>query len=862
MKRFNLRRLLFIAFATVLLCVGAFWVTWTVRVEHELHHPAPEATAAEAIHVMSGFKVELIHSATTNEDSWITMAIDPKGRFIISPHLGPLLRMTLENGKFKKTERLDLPCGDAMGLLYASNYLYLDCKGPAGLGLYRARDLGDRFGAPELLRHVNFWMYDHGAHGFAVGPDRKLYVVCGNATELPKDISTNSPMRNFATDSLLPADPDPTGAEIGHKAVSGFVLRMDLDGKNCELFAGGSRNDYAIAFNADGELFGTDNDMNWEWGVDWYRLCRLHHWVSGGDLGYREGTSKVPTWDEDILPGTRDIGLGAPTGVKFPPATFAFPDAYRDACFAQDWAYGRLLAVHLIPHGASYVATAETILRGTPLNMSAMEFGPEGNLYFITGGHETDSGLYRVSYVGEQKPAPLKVDDKDRLSASAARTFRRSLEKLQGHRDPQAVDFIWRSGALGSDDRWIRYAARTALEAQDLAAWKDRALGETNVMGGLTALLALARCGGPETQEALLKALEKFPISSLTHEQELLELRVMEISFTRQGGPPQPVIRHLAEMLDSLYPAATDDLNHELCQLLLYLNAPGAVSKTMALLEKAPDQETQTYYVMRLRTITNGWMPDLRKQYLTWFLNKRDPLAHRADVLAAFREVDLDYSDGPGFAPFLENFRDEFVANLGASERKALANYIPPKTNVFRPLITPVIPGGETKNMKHWRLSDLEPDLPMVKWHRSIARGRQIYSKVGCILCHRFASHGGAVGPDLTAVASRMTARGILESIIEPSKVLLEEYQNMYLTMDDGDVLTGHIIDENQTRVVLMTDLISRTTVDVPVKSIVSRRPSKISPMPEGLLDALSEDEIWDLIAFLQRGGKTSAPAR
>ena len=55
-----------------------------------------------------------------------------------------------------------------------------------------------------------------------------------------------------------------------------------------------------------------------------------------------------------------------------------------------------------------------------------------------------------------------------------------------------------------------------------------------------------------------------------------------------------------------------------------------------------------------------------------------------------------------------------------------------------------------------------------------------------------------------------------------------------------------------------MTDLIQRTMVEVPRANIESRRPSKISPMPEGLLNSLNEDEIWDLIAYLQSGGGRS----
>ena len=57
-----------------------------------------------------------------------------------------------------------------------------------------------------------------------------------------------------------------------------------------------------------------------------------------------------------------------------------------------------------------------------------------------------------------------------------------------------------------SEDRFLRYAARIAIEWQPVAQWKERALAEKNTEAGLTALLGLARCGGKDTQRELLMA--------------------------------------------------------------------------------------------------------------------------------------------------------------------------------------------------------------------------------------------------------------------------------------------------------------------------------------------------------------------
>jgi putative heme-binding domain-containing protein len=813
-----------------------------------------EATSAESIHVEPGFKVQLLHSATPSEGSWIAMTIDAKGRLIISPQgHGPLLRMTLAHGRLSKIERLDAPVGEAMGLLYADGSLFLDGHGPNGWGIYRLRARGGGFAAPELLRPMSTGG-EHGSHSIVLGPDHKLYIVCGNFTKVPSDILPSSPHRNYADDQVLPWANDGNGFGAGLHAPGGFVIRMDEDGRNCELFAAGTRNTYDIAFNPQGELFGFDSDMEWDWGTAWYRPIRVNHWVAGGDYGFREGTGKFPEYYQDTLPATLNVGIGSPTGVMFGTRS-KFPKFYRDAFFMEDWTYGRIFAVHFTPDGATYDATIETVLRGIPLDLTALEFGHDGALYFITGGRGTESGLYRLTYTGPslRQPRPTLDEKAAEEQGRTGRRLRHDLERLYGRRDPRIVDAVWSS--LGSDDRWIRYAARLALESQDVAWWKDRALAETNIDAGLTALLALARRGDKETQRDLLLALKKFPVSGLSQEQELLKLRVLEVSFSRQGPPAADLAQLAIAKLDPLYPAASQDVNRELCQLLLYLQAPDAVAKTMALLDKAPTQEEQTFYLMRLRNITNGWTLDLHKDYLGWFNKSRDHIGHPPELLQYFKDVGRDYSDGASFSRFLENFRTEAIATLSDSEREALAAFLPKKTKAAPAL------ASNRKFVKDWRMADLLPDLAKAKSGRSFKEGEAVFSQAQCIACHRFGNSGGSVGPELAAVSSRLATRDILESILDPSKVVSEQYQNIVLTLNDGDVVAGRLVEANDQKLVLMTDPIHGNKLEFRTSDVVSRRPSKISPMPEGLVNSFTEDEIWDLIAYMESGGKKTNAA-
>jgi putative heme-binding domain-containing protein len=814
-----------------------------------------EATPAESMYVMPGFKVELLHSADPTEGSWISMAVDNKGRLVISPQTeGQLLRITLSHGRVAQIERIDQPVTSAMGLLYTSHSLFLNGRGPQGKGIYRLRASGNQFKPPVLLRPME-GTGEHGSHGLVLGPDKKIYVVSGNFTKVPPDILPTSPLKNYADDQLLPRAPDGQGFGNGMLPPGGFVLRMDRDGSHAELFAGGTRNTYDIAFSPEGELFGFDSDMEWDWGASWYRPIRINHWVSGADYGFREGSGKFPEYYEDTLPANLDVGIGSPTGLEF--ATRSnFPKKYRSALFMLDWSYGRIFAVHLIPHGATYDATIETVLRGIPLNLTALAFGRDGALYFITGGRGTESGLYRLTYTGPKirEPARTKEELKAAADGKAARRLRHHLESFHGKRDPRIVDAVWPS--LASKDRWIRYAARTALEFQDVAAWQDRALAETNTFAGLTALLALARSGPPESQRDLLMALKKFPLSSLNEEQQLLKLRVIELSFSRQGRPAPDLAQLAIEKLDAHYPSASEAMNRELCQLLLYLRAPDAITKTLALLDKAPTQEEQTCYILHLRTITNGWTLEQRQHYLSWFDKNRDNIRHPPDLLQYFKDAGRDYSDGASLPTYLTNILQDAIATLNPGERAALDDFLPAETNA-----APAVAPAPHKFVKEWQMQDIEPDLDKVKTGRSFASGKEAYAAAQCILCHRFGKTGGSVGPELAAVSSRLASRDILESILLPSKVIPDLYQNTILILKDGDDVTGRIVEETDQKIVVMTGLINSTKVEVRKSDVTGRRASKISPMPEGLVSFMTEDQLLDLIAYLQSGGKKTYAA-
>ena len=828
-----------------------------------------EATPAESLKVADGFKVDLLRSAQPDEGSWVSMTVDDKGRLIVSPQdKQPMLRFTIgKDGKIAKMETIDLPVRSAMGLLHAMDSLYVNGMGPEGYHLYRLRDTNgdDQYDKYDLIKKWKGGPGEHGAHGILLGQDKKLYIVNGNFVDVPDDILASSPHKNYRDDLLLPRMEDGNGFGAGRKPPGGYVVRLDPDGKNAELFASGQRNTYDIAFNMDGDLFGFDSDMEWDWGSPWYRPTRVYHIVSGGDQGFREGSAKWPEYYADSLPAAVNIGIGSPTGVRFGTGA-KFPEKYQRAMFIQDWSYGRILAVHLTPDGASYNGTFENFVSGKPLNVTDVEVGQDGAMYFTIGGRGTQGGLYRVTYAGKASTRLAKDSGADKKSQQA-RALRHQLESFHGKQDAKAIATAWPH--LDSEDRFIRYAARIAVESQPLTEWQQRALDEARKRASLTALLALARHGDADVLEPLLTALGQFPASELNEQEKLDALRVIEVSLSRMGDLSADASRDLTRALDDLYPAKSWPLNRELSQLLLHLGAEGAVKKTLDLRDAAATQEEQLHYMVALRTLKSGWSLDERKRYFAWFQNRPKTedggatypggssyfisrnTSHPAETVQWFKDVGREYGDGASLNNFFKNLRKFAILSLSDTEKSELASYL-----TDAPAVAKVKPKKEYKLVREWTLADLSGDLDRVGKGRNFENGRDVFAVTQCLQCHRFGNEGGAVGPDITAVSSRFSRVDVLASIIEPSKVVSEQYQNITVTKKDGDDVTGRLVEETDTKLVLVPNQLTGDKVEVKKSDVQSRAPSKLSPMPGALVDILTKEDILDLMAYIESAGK------
>ena len=824
----------------------------------------------EVLETLPGFTIEhVLKSERTKGVSWINLAKDPKGRLLLGAQRGQAItRVTLENGKVVKDETLSIPVTETMGMLFVDNVLYLNGAGADGkYCLFRCKDTkgDDSYDDVECLREWRGGAGEHGAHAIVLGPDKKLYIVCGNFVDVPDDLVASSPHRNYGDDLALKRAEDGNGFGAGRQPPGGFVVRVDLDGKNAELYSAGERNTYDIAFNPDGELFGWDSDMEWDWGNPWYRPAHVFHSVRGGDNGFREGSAKWPEYYADSLPQTTTIGIGCPTGVVFGTGA-KFPAKYQTAFYICDWTYGRLMAVHLTPKGASYTGTFENFVvpksihsaaGKTPLNLTDVVIGDDGALYFTIGGRGTSASLFRVTYTGTEPATPIPASQLQANEGRAARELRHKLESLNINADPAAVAFAW--PYLNNSDRYIRYAARLAVERNPVNEWQAKALEEKQPHAAFTALLALARLGPAETQPAIFKSLSSFPFASLSDEQTLDKLRVIEVSIARQGVPNADVAKQVIADLDRYFPAKSEAVNRELSQILVALNAPSAVAKTVALMQAATTQESQVAYAMNLRNTKVGWNPELRRAYLSWW-NAGRSTEHPAQVIKWFEEAGIRFNNGASFANFMSQAHEAAKFTMLPEEILALNDILTAYSATHNN--QPLLPknAASRKLVQEWTTADLQPILPEVTRGRNFAKGKELFIEAQCAACHRYGDLGGMVGPDLTAVATRFKRQDILESSTEPSKVLSEQYMNTAIETKDGKVVVGRIAEETPEKVVIRPKPLEPETVTVLKSEIESRSLSKTSPMPAGLLNTFTKDEILDLLAYLESLGDPNHP--
>jgi putative membrane-bound dehydrogenase-like protein len=133
-----------------------------------------------------------------------------------------------------------------------------------------------------------------------------------------------------------------------------------------------------------------------------------------------------------------------------------------------------------------------------------------------------------------------------------------------------------------------------------------------------------------------------------------------------------------------------------------------------------------------------------------------------------------------------------------------------------------------------------------------VARGMAVFNsqKSACFTCHAIGHRGGKLGPDLTRIGTVRTEMDLLESIVFPSASFVRSYEPFTVVRRDGEDVTGIVRKDAPDEVILASG--PETEARIARADVVEMRPGKVSLMPDGLEQALTRQELADLLAFLK----------
>lgn len=857
----------------------------------------------DKIRLQPGFKIEhLISPSDENMGSWVSMTFDDKGRMICSDQYGGLYRLTIPaigSASVKpKVEKLKfgkgvdtLGIGNAHGMLYAFNSLYVMVnaratrpgasanpgRGPAqgftprGSGLYRVQDLDgdDQFDKITLMKEFK-GEGEHGPHSIILSPDKKsIFLISGNHTDVPEMDAYRLP-KNWQEDNIFPLIKDPRGHANDRYAPGGWIANIDPEGKKWELISAGYRNAFDIAFNETGDLFSYDADMEWDFGLPWYRPTRICHVTSASEYGWRTGNSKWSTTYPDNLPPVLNIGQGSPTSL-LSLKDAKFPAKYKKSLLAFDWTFGIGHLIKLKASGSTFLADREEFISGIPLPLTDGVVGPDGALYFMAGGRRLESDVYRVSYVGtEEASAKTLVGAPNPLNET-----RRKIEQFHQGANPAAVAYAW--PYLKHSDRFIRYAARLALEHQPINEWKDKALSEKDPITATHALIGLIRQSKPELKSAIYASLLAVDNKAFTESQKLDILRAYELAMLRLGMPDAATSAKIIAKYNASYPSNRMNMDRALSRLLIPLEAPNVIERTLKLmetkdtasatayrvetatssadlimrnpqygtdiakmLEKIPPAQ-QTYMATMLSAAKTNWTPEQHERYFSWFKK-------------AFA-----FSGGRSYVGFIDRARKLALKNVAESKRAYYdklggADMLSSSGNDIVAINYPKGPG------KQWKLNDAVALLDAPLADRDFQNGKSMFAATTCVRCHAMGSDGGGnVGPDLTNLGTRFSKKDMLESIIDPNKTVSDQYAATQIMLRNGTSVIGRVTNEDKMAYYVSQNPYAPDQIEkILKKNVRSVKYSPVSSMLPGLINSLNGEELKDLMAYLMSGGSES----
>ena len=724
--------------------------------------------------------------------------------------------------------------------------------------LLRVRDTdGDGVGDEEqiLATLATEADYPHnGLSGLAWHPDGDLLFSLGE---------------NFAQEWTL------TGADGSsvRGTGEGGIFRCRADGTGLRRIAWGLWNPFGLCVRSDGTIFAAENDPGAR------PPCRLLQIVEGGDYGYQRAYGNAPfhpfvCWNGELagtLPMLHGVGE-APCGVA----------VLGDGLVVPSWADNRIDFYPLRPASATFTTERLTLVAGNdsfrPVCIAAA--GP-GSFYltdWVDRAYELhglgrlwrlDIDSEQASWLGSPDLPPPTAEARlaDQLRTGGSHQSDAEIMRLAGNDDP----FL----ALAAIDAW----------SQRLDGWTPARAAELAPADQARLLLAIRRAAvDPQpwleffwTQSAdavrfeLLRWIaddrlveEQHRVAALL-EDSALDYHLFEAALATLNslaGKPAAGITDEAMLLERI---VNPEVPIRIRSFAFRLVDPGSQKLTATLLQDllaVGDPRLTREVVRTLAVRGDGLAQELLRQLATAASLR---LEVRADAVAGLAAADPDslavLVELARATPRLlreEALRSLRFGSLTADQRAAigkLAESHPESVDLIAAVLDPagLTQGRPPRNdAKAW-----QQRLAMITLPADPAAGRRVFHHAqvgGCIVCHRHAGRGGAVGPDLSAVALQGDQLHLLRSLLEPSRDVAPQYHPRMLVTERGEVFTGLLLRKGgRSGKEFYRDATGGERAFLKTE-IVERREVPTSMMPAGLIDRMTDRELRDLLAFLKKG--------
>jgi len=430
-----------------------------------------------------------------------------------------------------------------------------------------------------------------------------------------------------------------------------------------------------------------------------------------------------------------------------------------------------------------------------------------------------DAGL-RAGYYPRVEPLLHQADPPEVRRAAI-----RAVTAIPGH-EPET--FATLAGMLQAGTE--RAAAVAGLQRLPRSAWpkENQEALVTSLVAYLQSLPVESRT---EPEAALAFQLASDLAASLPAEKAgrfAKTLRGLGVSvFVIRAVPEQMRYDKSLIVVEAGKPVTLTLMNEDAMPHNLVVVAPGALEEIGTAAEKLapePDGEGRLY------------------------LPKSDKVLYATKLVESGQQAKLSFTapEAPGEYPFVCTFPGHWRRMTGIL---AVANDV-------EAYVLAHPPAGPPK-MTEWKIADLSAEIAKVDATRDLYRGKEFFGKLACVTCHKLGPEGVSYGPELTDVFHRYqdSSTEVLRQILEPSLVISNRYRAFDFELNDGDEVAGMVVSEAPDALTIQTGPAPTLIQTLKKADIKAQKQRATSLMPSGLLNALSPEEIYDLLAFLKAGG-------